>query len=139
MLCSLLLQDIGSSLIKIAYYSTVSHRKILYDRSVSSDNADEGAKEDGGGGEDADGPPVVYEMSEGARIHFVKFETRHIEACLDCIRGWGIQKGHGDIKVTGGGAYKYADLVKSKLGLPIDKRDEMKCVVQASSPKKRGN
>ena len=34
-----------------------------------------------------------------------------------------------DIKVTGGGAYKYADQIKSAVGLPIDKVDEMKCIV----------
>jgi pantothenate kinase len=31
--------------------------------------------------------------------------------------------------VTGGGAWKYANLIKEKVGLPIDKRDEMKCIV----------
>lgn len=35
------------------------------------------------------------------------------------------------VKVTGGGAYKYADLVTEKLGgMPIDKCDEMKCIVR---------
>ena len=35
-----------------------------------------------------------------------------------------------DIKVTGGGAYKYADLIRSKLGLPIEKCDEIASIVQ---------
>ena len=34
------------------------------------------------------------------------------------------------IKVTGGGAYKYQDLIKQKLGLEIGKCDEMSCIVQ---------
>ena len=34
-----------------------------------------------------------------------------------------------DIKVTGGGAYKYADQIRAAVGLPIDKVDEMKCIV----------
>lgn len=32
-------------------------------------------------------------------------------------------------KATGGGAYKYADLFKEKLGISLDKEDEMDCLV----------
>jgi len=32
--------------------------------------------------------------------------------------------------VTGGGAYKYQDLIMRKVGLKIDKCDEMGCIVQ---------
>ena len=28
---------------------------------------------------------AVYEVSEGARLHFIKFETKHIDRCLDYI------------------------------------------------------
>ena len=28
----------------------------------------------------------MYEMTEGARLHFIKFETKHIEATLDYIQ-----------------------------------------------------
>ncbi|XP_048432283.1 pantothenate kinase 1-like [Pyrus x bretschneideri] len=33
------------------------------------------------------------------------------------------------IKATGGGAFKYADLFKEKLGISLDKADEMDCLV----------
>jgi Pantothenate kinase, acetyl-CoA regulated len=63
----------------------------------------------------------VYEVSEGARLHFVKFETKYIESCLDFVqvnlvntRDKMIGK---SIKATGGGAYKYAELLQQKLGL----------------------
>jgi hypothetical protein len=29
---------------------------------------------------------AIYEIIEGARLHFVKFETRQIEKCLDYVR-----------------------------------------------------
>ena len=31
------------------------------------------------------GDSSPYEVSEGARLHFVKFETKHIDKCLDYI------------------------------------------------------
>lgn len=36
-------------------------------------------------------------------------------------------------KATGGGAYKFADLFKEKLGVSIDKEDEMDCLVAGSN------
>jgi len=37
--------------------------------------------------EDEAGDDVVrYEDGEGARMHFIKFETKHIDQCLDYIR-----------------------------------------------------
>ena len=32
------------------------------------------------------GDEAVYKMTEGARLHFIKFETKHIEDTLDYIR-----------------------------------------------------
>ena len=61
--------DIGGSLTKIAYYSILPLKKIIYDDQETID-------------EDT----AVYEMTEGARLHFIKFETKHIEACLDYIQ-----------------------------------------------------
>ena len=60
--------DIGGSLTKIAYYSVLPLKKIAY----ASSNQD---------------PPndAVYEMTEGARLHFIKFETKHISSCLEYI------------------------------------------------------
>jgi pantothenate kinase len=34
------------------------------------------------------------------------------------------------VKATGGGSYKYADLFKERLGIILDKEDEMDCLVQ---------
>ena len=61
--------DIGGSLTKIAYYSILPLKKIIYDDQ-----------------ETVDEDTAVFEMTEGARLHFIKFETKHIEACLDYIQ-----------------------------------------------------
>ncbi|XP_017887843.1 pantothenate kinase 4 [Ceratina calcarata] len=108
--------DIGLCLTKIAYYSTVSYRKALY--------------EDAGLGNSGE---RAYKVYEGNRLHFVKFETRYIENCLDFVKEnlVNVERFHGkSIKVTGGGAYKYNSLLQEKLGLIIDKEDEFACLIK---------
>lgn len=64
--------DIGGSLTKIAYYSTVSHRRIKLSTRGSPGPVSNNDFE--------------YEVWEGARLHFIKFETTFIEECLDFIQ-----------------------------------------------------
>lgn len=37
------------------------------------------------------------------------------------------------LKATGGGAYKFADLFKERLGVNLDKEDEMDCLVSGAN------
>lgn len=37
------------------------------------------------------------------------------------------------MKATGGGPYKYADLFKERLGITLDKEDEMDCLVAGAN------
>lgn len=37
------------------------------------------------------------------------------------------------MKATGGGAYKFADLFKERLGVSLDKEDEMNCLVAGAN------
>ncbi|XP_067669593.1 4'-phosphopantetheine phosphatase-like [Haliotis asinina] len=112
--------DIGGSLAKLSYCSTVSRR--------TSKVFDEPEQDDGS---------HIYNISETdeviVRLHFVKFETKYIETCLDFIQGNLIQSKDfmkdKCIKATGGGAYKYKDLITSKLGVQVDKEDEMDCLI----------
>ncbi|KAG8277189.1 Pantothenate kinase 4, partial [Homalodisca vitripennis] len=96
----------GGTLTKIAYYSTVSQRIVNYEA------------EESGGDEDK------FDTLEGSRLHFVKFETKYIASCLDFVRqnlvaSRELMTGK-KIKATGGGAYRYADLLHEKLGLSAD-------------------
>ncbi|KAI5710818.1 hypothetical protein M8J75_011640 [Diaphorina citri] len=117
--------DIGGSLTKIAYYSTVSHRRVSYDGD-STDKEKDPSKQT----QDT----FSYENKENARLHFVKFETKYIADCLDFIAANLINSiecmDGKSIKATGGGAYKYANLIQEKLGLSVDKEDEMECLIQ---------
>lgn len=37
------------------------------------------------------------------------------------------------VKATGGGSYKYADILKERLGINLDKEDEMDCLVAGAN------
>ena len=67
----------------------------------------------------------IYHVTEEEelceQLHFIKFETKYIEMCLDFIQenliGSKELIQNKCIKVTGGGAFKYKDMLISKLGL----------------------
>ncbi|XP_042199634.1 4'-phosphopantetheine phosphatase isoform X6 [Callorhinchus milii] len=100
--------DIGGSLTKLAYYSTVQHKgpddEPLYEISVQEEIT--------------------------ARLHFVKFENAYIETCLDFIKAHLVNTETKVIKATGGGAHKFKSLIEKKLGLKVDKEDEMTCLIK---------
>ncbi|KAI2659302.1 4'-phosphopantetheine phosphatase [Labeo rohita] len=116
--------DIGGSLTKLAYYSTVQH-KVAKVRSF-----DHSAKVSL---QETDGDPL-YEISVQeeitARLHFIKFENAYIETCLDFIKDHLVNTETKVIKATGGGAYKFKDLIEKKLKLKVDKEDEMTCLIK---------
>ncbi|KAK7489322.1 hypothetical protein BaRGS_00019430 [Batillaria attramentaria] len=110
--------DIGGSLAKVAYSSDWQRRApLVYDEP------------------DSDGS--IYNVAEKeetmVRLHFVKFETKYIGSCLDFILTNLIDSKEfmrdKIIKVTGGGAYKYKELITSKLGVQVDKEDEIECLI----------
>lgn len=129
--------DIGGSLIKLIYFSrhedkptNVKKKNSLKEKlGVSNGNRRS--------------CPIL-----GGRLHFVKFETRKINECLDFIyskqlhrggidpRGWSSVAQVNEnaiIKATGGGAFKFADMFKERLGVSIEKEDEMNCLVAGAN------
>ena len=63
----------------------------------------------------------------GGKLRFEKFETSRIEECLEFIE---LKRLHrASVKATGGGAYKYAQLFKERLGIDLEREDEMSCMV----------
>ncbi|XP_043806469.1 pantothenate kinase 2 isoform X3 [Manihot esculenta] len=129
--------DIGGSLIKLVYFSRHEDRSI-------NDKRKKMVKERLG---ISNGNRRSYPIL-GGRLHFVKFETRKINDCLDFISSKQLHLGGVDshrwlsetpancnavIKATGGGAYKFADLFKERLGVSLDKEDEMDCLVAGAN------
>ncbi|PON35181.1 Type II pantothenate kinase [Parasponia andersonii] len=129
--------DIGGSLIKLVYFSRHENYSI-------DDERKKNVKERLG---ISNGNRRSYPIL-GGRLHFVKFETHKINECLDFIYSKQLHRGGIDshswlpdapanetsvIKATGGGAYKYADLIKQRLGVTLDKEDEMDCLVAGAN------
>ncbi|KAM3319093.1 pantothenate kinase 2 [Capsicum chacoense] len=129
--------DIGGSLIKLVYFSRHADRQ-------KNDRRKRKIKEGLGV---SNGTRRSYPIL-GGRLHFVKFETSKINECLDFISSKQLHCGGIDsprwpsdappsenavIKATGGGAYKFADLFKEKLGVSIEKEDEMNCLVSGAN------
>ncbi|RVX18346.1 Pantothenate kinase 2 [Vitis vinifera] len=93
---------------------------------------------------------LVYfqDMKTGQLMIRGKVETSKINECLDFINSKQLHRGGMDsrlwlseappsddviIKATGGGAHKFADLFKERLGVSIDKEDEMDCLVAGAN------
>ncbi|CAK7332669.1 unnamed protein product [Dovyalis caffra] len=113
--------DIGGSLIKLVYFSRNS-----------------------GDDEDPLNDSVGVSNAVNGRLHFAKFETTKINDCLQFISanklllgGFQHQENFSNdrnfIKATGGGAYKFSDLFKEKLGIRLEKEDEMDCLVTGAN------
>ncbi|KAK2183470.1 hypothetical protein NP493_312g09027 [Ridgeia piscesae] len=112
--------DIGGALAKLAYYSTMPRKRSLITESSE------------GSGEEIYSVDQKEEMCD--HLHFIKFETRYIETCLLFIRenlvGSRESMQGKIIKVTGGGAYRYKDILSNTLGVQVDKEDEMECLIK---------
>ncbi|XP_002991207.2 pantothenate kinase 2 [Selaginella moellendorffii] len=116
--------DIGGSLIKLIYFSR-------HPEPSSSRRSGEQPKS-----------PSLRGHFSGGRLHFVKFETGKINECLDFIESKRLHCCNDPfsrseegitIKATGGGAFKYADMFKERLGVTLDKEDEMDCLVAGAN------
>ncbi|GAB2223735.1 hypothetical protein Droror1_Dr00004475 [Drosera rotundifolia] len=129
--------DIGGSLIKLVYFSRHEDKRV-------DDKRKKTVKQKFS---IANGSRRSYPIL-GGRLHFVKFETVKINECLDFIkskqlhcdgmnpRRWTVDKPTNEnvvVKATGGGAYKFADLFKERLGVSLDKEDEMDCLVAGAN------
>lgn len=104
--------DIGGSLVKLVYFSHEKSRK-------GSNKTD---------------------AHQGGRLHFVKFETSRLPQLFDFIESKRMHILDDEpegmkpiVKVTGGGAYKHAEDFKDRLGLEIEKVDEMESLVTGAN------
>uniref|UniRef100_J3MC75 Pantothenate kinase 1 n=1 Tax=Oryza brachyantha TaxID=4533 RepID=J3MC75_ORYBR len=90
---------------------------------------------------------LVYTAScgggAGAELRFAKFERRRLQECFDFIRAQGLVRCNGSamgsskenmtLKASGGGAYKFTEDFREKLGVFLDKVDEMDSVVSGAN------
>ncbi|XP_068663639.1 pantothenate kinase 2-like [Aristolochia californica] len=84
----------------------------------------------------------------GGKLHFMKFETVKLNECLHFISSKQLHVGGRSthscrsgasndngvvIKATGGGAHKFADIFQERLGINLDKEEEMDCLVNGAN------
>ncbi|RYO82362.1 hypothetical protein DL764_009620 [Monosporascus ibericus] len=94
--------DIGGSLAKLVYFSREAHSTGL-----------------------------------GGRLNFQSFETDRIDECIEFMRHLkdnqlalnGSKPGELCIMATGGGAYKFYDRIRERLGVDVLREDEMECLI----------
>ena len=77
----------------------------------------------------------------GGQLNFVKFETEHIEDCIDFLRNLieqsanvndvSLDQMRASIKIvmTGGGAHKLGDVFEEQLKTAVAKEEEMECLI----------
>lgn len=124
--------DIGGSLIKMVYFSTSKEQPL--DKTPKSTSSDSHVVPNG----------CKERRLFNGRLYFLKFETSKINECLNFISSTqlhckGVQhcgfpaSDKNTIKATGGGAFKFADLFKEKLGISLDKVEEMSSLVSGAN------
>ncbi|KAG5026968.1 hypothetical protein JHK86_022882 [Glycine max] len=69
------------------------------------------------------------------KLNFKKFETSRINDCIEFIKSMKLHIGGSQPQENpgSGGAYKYPDLFKERLGIILDKEDEMDCLVAGAN------
>ncbi|KAF2766441.1 pantothenate kinase 4 [Teratosphaeria nubilosa] len=86
---------------------------------------------------------VVYFSREnghaeaGGRLNFLSFETEKIDDCIEYLRVLqtrhkqtnGAKATELSVQATGGGAYKFYDRIKERLGVDVQREDEMECLI----------
>jgi hypothetical protein len=76
-------------------------------------------------------------------LNFLKFETDRIDECFQFVRqlkteqeqsvNGSVPPGQLCVMATGGGAYKYYDVMKEVLGVEVLREDEMECLIIGQS------
>ncbi len=73
----------------------------------------------------------------GGRLNFLSFETDRIDECIDFLLDLkrrhmaanGSRPTELCVMATGGGAYKYYDRIRSRMGTDVLSEDEMECLI----------
>ncbi|KAF3482268.1 uncharacterized protein GIQ15_05027 [Arthroderma uncinatum] len=81
--------------------------------------------------------PEISQSGSGGRLNFINFETNRIELCIEFLKKLkeNHMKRNGSapyelcVMATGGGAYKYYDMLKDALGVNVLREDEMECLI----------
>jgi pantothenate kinase len=70
-----------------------------------------------------------YSGELGGTFHFIQFETKHMVDAMDLIRHYNLHMNIQEMGGTGGGAHKYAELLRDELAIEMKKQDELDSLV----------
>ncbi|KAI1772733.1 fumble-domain-containing protein [Hypoxylon cercidicola] len=78
-----------------------------------------------------------HSTEPGGRLNFQSFETDQIDDCIEFMRHLkdkqlalnGSRPGELCVMATGGGAYKFYDKIRQRLGVDVLREDEMECLI----------
>lgn len=73
---------------------------------------------------------AFHDEELGGRFHFLTFRSEQMERFVRLMEEHELHKGMKEIFTTGGGAYKYADLFRERLGVVLQPVDELGVVVK---------
>ncbi|KAK8132728.1 pantothenate kinase [Apiospora kogelbergensis] len=79
----------------------------------------------------------AHSTEPGGRLNFLSFETDRIDDCIEFMKHLkdkqfelnGSRPGELLVMATGGGAYKYYDKIRERLGVDVLREDEMECLI----------
>ena len=72
----------------------------------------------------------------GGVLHFLRFETKHMDGALELMKQEGLDKSIHSMGCTGGGAHKYESLWSEQVGIDMVKHGEMETMVKGIEVRK---
>jgi type II pantothenate kinase len=73
-------------------------------------------------------PDLSFSWRKG-KFHFLNFETRKFHGAVELLKLNGLLRNEKILLATGGGAQKYAKLIRRELGCKLAKGDELACLL----------
>lgn len=123
--------DIGGTLAKLVFFeseiapSWCDGRIAKVVKSLGADGSPDWGLRD-------EGLSFVDDKLRG-QFHFVTFRSDHMDKFVDLMEEHELHRGMAKVMTTGGGAYKYAELFRRRLGVELRPVDELGVVVQGIS------
>lgn len=114
--------DVGGSLAKIVFYEP-PNSSLHYAREIGFLN--HSLTYGSSGVRDAE---LSFSWKKG-KFHFLNFETRKFEGAIEMLKFNELLKNEKVLLATGGGAQKYANMIRRELGCQLAKGDELACLL----------
>ena len=123
--------DIGGTLAKVVYFVPNSEVPTSPEVKAANGRAREYllTQESYGSTGKRDVEQEFYSPSLNGTLHFIKFQTQRLESALDLIRSKALVHSGTLIYGTGGGVVRYNDTFKKKLGVGVQKFDELETLM----------